>query len=68
MTLLDHLKSRQISVAAFAAKIDEATNTIRKIAYGQRQPSLALAVKISAATRGDVAEADLLLPAQQEAA
>jgi transcriptional regulator with XRE-family HTH domain len=47
MTLLEHLKQRGKSIAAFAGEIGEAENTIRKIAYGQRQPSLPLAVKIS---------------------
>jgi plasmid maintenance system antidote protein VapI len=62
MKLIDHLRETEQTVAAFAERIEEAENTIRKIVYGQRQPSLPLAVKISAATGGAVSEADLLLP------
>ncbi len=61
MRLIDHLKEAGKSVSAFAEEVGEAENTIRKIVYGQRQPSLALAVKISGATNGVVSEADLLL-------
>lgn len=69
MKLIDHLKASEKSVAAFADEIGEAENTVRKIVYGQRQPSLPLAVKIAAATGGAVSEADLLLTASpQEAA
>lgn len=67
MKLIDHLKAVGKTVAAFAEEIGEAENTVRKIVYGQRQPSLPLAVKISAATGGDVLEADMVLP-QDEAA
>lgn len=63
MMLLDHLKQTGTSVADFAASLGEAENTIRKIAYGQRQPSLPLAIKISNATGGAVPPADLCLPA-----
>lgn len=61
MKLLDYLKGRNEAVAAFAERIGEAENTIRKIAYGQRQPSLPLAVKISAATGDEVKPGDLML-------
>jgi plasmid maintenance system antidote protein VapI len=64
MTLLEHLKRRGKSIAAFAMEIGEAENTIRKIAYAQRQPSLPLAVKISDATGGETAPADMMLPQQ----
>jgi plasmid maintenance system antidote protein VapI len=66
MRLIDHLKAVEKTVAAFANEIGEPENTVRKIVYGQRQPSLPLAVKISAATNGVVTEADLIL--QQDAA
>lgn len=62
MKLIDHLKASGKTVAAFATEIDEAETTIRKIVYGQRQPSLTLAVKIANATDGAVTEADMLLP------
>lgn len=61
MRLIDHLKAVDKTVAAFAEQIGESENTVRKIVYGQRQPSLPLAVKISAATKGAVTEADLIL-------
>ena len=51
---------------AFAAEIGEAENTIRKIVYGQRQPSLPLAVKIAAKTDGAVTEADLILSGEAD--
>lgn len=60
MKLIDHLRETEESVAAFAERIGEAENTIRKIAYGQRQPSLPLAVKIAGFTNGAVSEADLI--------
>ena len=62
MKLLDHLKDRNETVPAFAIRIGEAENTIRKIAYGQRQPSLPLALKISEATGGIVTPAEMALP------
>ena len=61
MKLIDHLKAVDKTVAAFAEEIGESENTVRKIVYGQRQPSLPLAVKIAAATGGAVNEADLIL-------
>ncbi len=67
MTLNDHLKQRRLTVAEFAASLCETENTIRKIVYGQRQPSLPLAVKISTATGGEVSPADLMLPVAEAA-
>lgn len=61
MTLLDHLKATGESISDFAARIGEAENTIKKIAYRQRQPSLPLAVKISEATGGAVREPDMVI-------
>lgn len=61
MKLIDHLKASEKTVAAFAMELGEAENTVRKIVYGQRQPSLPLAVKIAAATGGAVTEADLII-------
>lgn len=60
MRLIDYLKTRNITVAEFAATIGEAENTVRKIVYGQRQPSLPLAVKISEATGGETPPSDLI--------
>ena len=69
MTLLDHLKATGETVSDFAARIGEADNTIRKIAYRQRQPSLPLAVKIAEATGGAVTPADMVVePAEAKAA
>lgn len=65
MKLHDYLKDRNETVADFAKRVAEAETTIRKIVYGQRQPSLPLAVKITVATDGLVSEAELLLPAAE---
>lgn len=62
MKLLAYLKDRDETVYNFAVRIGEPDNTIRKIVYGQRQPSLPLAIKISAATDGEVSPNELLLP------
>ncbi|ALC13812.1 hypothetical protein LH20_17785 [Sphingopyxis sp. 113P3] len=62
MTLLDHIKARGLTMPEAAAELGESHQTIRKIAYGQRQPSLPLAVKIAAWSDGAVSEAELLLP------
>ena len=67
MTLLDHLKATGESISDFAARIGEAENTIKKIAYRQRQPSLPLAVKISEATGGAVRELDMVIAADAAA-
>ena len=67
MRLLDHLKERGETVADFAKRAQEAETTIRKIVYGQRQPSLPLAVKIASLTAGAVTEADLLIAPQAAA-
>ena len=60
MKLLDYLKAHNETVADFAARIEEAENTVRKIVYGQRQPSLPLALKISEATGGETTPGELL--------
>ena len=64
MTLQDHLKDTNQTVADFAARIGEPENTIRKIVYRQRQPSLPLAVKITDATGGAVTAADMVVQAE----
>ena len=60
MKLIDYLRDRSETVADFAARIGEAENTIRKIVYGQRQPSLPLAIKISEATDGATSPGELV--------
>lgn len=67
MRLIDHLKAVEKTVAAFAAEIGESENTVRKIVYGQRQPSLPLAVKISAATGGATSPGELIVEARDAA-
>jgi DNA-binding XRE family transcriptional regulator len=62
MRLIDYLKAAEMTVQKFADAICEPETTIRKIVYGQRQPSLPLAVKIAKATKGAVSEADLITP------
>ena len=59
--MLDYIKHRGLKMAEAAAALDEAESTIRKIAYGQRQPSLPLAVKIANWSGGAISEAELLL-------
>lgn len=68
MTLLDHLNATGEGVVAFADRIGVARSTLRKIAYRQRQPSLDLAVRITAATNGKVTPADLIVERTQVAA
>ena len=68
MTLLEYLKATDEKLPAFAERVGEAYTTLRKIAYGQRQPSLPLAVKITSATHGKVTSADMVLPDSEEAA
>lgn len=68
MKLLDYLKERKEAVSDFASRISEPDGTIRKIVYGQRQPSLPLAVKIEEATEGLVTAAELVLPEPREQA
>lgn len=60
MRLIDYLKAESLTVADFAEKLGEAENTIRKIVYGQRQPSLPLAIKISDATQGRTTPSEML--------
>ncbi len=61
MKLIDHLKATDETVEAFAERLGIAKSTIVKIAYGQRQPSLPLAVRIAEATDGNVTCADMVL-------
>ena len=68
MKLLDYLKATNTAVSEFAARIGEAENTIRKIVYGQRQPSLPLAVKISEATGGATSPGELVVEPRDTAA
>ena len=68
MKLLDYLKDRNETVSDFASRLGEAENTVRKIVYGQRQPSLPLAVKISEITGGEVSPGDLIKAAPEHRA
>src|SRR5687767_14577918 len=61
MKLQDYLKRHGLTVSQFAVNIREKETTIRKIVYGQRQPSLTLSVKINEATEGKVTGADLIV-------
>ena len=61
MTLQEFLKSNGETVAGFADRIGASTTAIRKITYGQRQPSLNLAIRITNATGGKVTSADMAL-------
>lgn len=68
MKLLDYLQAEKVPVSEFAARVGVADNTIRKIVYGQRQPSLPLAVKISEATGGKTRPSDLIVEQREAAA
>jgi DNA-binding transcriptional regulator YdaS (Cro superfamily) len=68
MTLRDHLSGSKETVVAFAERLGESPNTIRKIVYGQRTPSAKLAAKIVAATDGGVGIADLVVAPVERAA
>lgn len=60
MTLHQHIKARGESVSAFCLRTGLNRNTINKIVYGQRQPSLTYARKIVEVTQGDVSFDELL--------
>lgn len=68
MKLLDYLQGEKIPVSEFAARVGVADNTIRKIVYGQRQPSLPLAVKISKATGGKTTPGEMIVETRDAAA
>lgn len=51
-----------MTLGEFADRNGFARTTIRKIAYGQRQPSIRLATDIASATGGAVKVEDMLLP------
>ncbi|KPH66024.1 MULTISPECIES: helix-turn-helix domain-containing protein [Novosphingobium] len=68
MKLLDYLKAEKVAVSEFANRVGEAETTIRKIVYGQRQPSLPLAVKISDATGGKTKPSEMIVEPRDAAA
>lgn len=62
MTLREYLKSSPFTIETFAEHLGENRHTVRKWIYGQREPSLAAAVRIGEVTGGKVAPADLIKP------
>jgi len=61
MRLIDYLREKGETVSDFARRAQEPESTIRKIVYGQRQPSLGLAVKITALTNEAVTAEDMVI-------
>ena len=58
MTLSDWLELRQISDVAFARTLGVAQSTVLRLRRGDRCPSMALAQKIAAVTKGGVTPND----------
>lgn len=68
MKLIDYLRERRETVSDFAKRAEVSGNTIRKIVYGQRQPSLGLAAKLSGLTDGRVSVEDMIIDDSSRAA
>lgn len=61
MKLIDYMREQKLTDAAMAALVGSVSaHGIRKVKYGERSPSLSLALRIEAATGGAVTPADLL--------
>ena len=61
MKLSDWLKSKGITAKEFAERLNVTPPTISRIVNEKSEPSIGLAVKIQAATRGKVKITDLTL-------
>jgi hypothetical protein len=59
MTLTEYLRTRDLTITAFAAMIGEKRETVSYIANGTRKPSGRVLAKIMAATDGRVTPAEL---------
>jgi len=60
MTLTDYLSDAELSATEFASKVGCTTSTITRILRGERGPSLELALKIEAETKGKVSPKDFV--------
>ena len=59
MRLIDYMRSENLDDAAMAALVGGITeHGIRKLKYGERGPSIEVAIRIGAATAGQVGLAD----------
>ena len=65
--LREYLKTTGETVEEFSERARESFQTIRKIVYRQRQPSLELAVKITRLTKRRVQPEDMLIAAVKAA-
>jgi len=62
MKLIDFMREQKLTDAAMAALVGSVSaHGIRKVKYGERSPSLSLAIRIENATGGKVTPADLLM-------
>lgn len=68
MTLADWIRGQGMTVNAFADALGEPRETIRKIVYRQRQPSLPLAARIISFCGEDVGLEDLIITIKRKAA
>jgi hypothetical protein len=72
MKLIDYMRSNDLDDEAMAGRVGIVTaHAIRKLKYGERKPSLAVAVKIEEVTAGAVPAAHWVretAPSQQVAA
>jgi DNA-binding XRE family transcriptional regulator len=67
MKLIQYMRAKNLDDAAMAALVgDISEHGIKKIKYGERNPSLSLAVRIEAATKGEVRTSDLVAAKQAE--
>lgn len=69
MHLRDYMKERKLTPAAMAAQIGRVSEGhVKKLMYGERQPSLPVALRIEEITEGEVKAEEMLKPARAEAA
>lgn len=62
MRLIDYMRAHALDDVEMARRVGNVTeHGIRKVKYGQRNPSLRLAARIEIATGGAVRPSDLLL-------
>lgn len=62
MTLRDYIKTGNASTHSLAVELGVSIGAVHKWASGQREPDLAMALRIVAATKGKVKVQDLIKP------
>lgn len=65
MTLKDYLKQSDDTTETLAARVGVSPGAIHKYAYGQREPSIAIAEAIERETAGRVTIPELARPTEQ---